>query len=41
VTAEDLLPDAELALRARSGDRHAFELLVARSKGPLYRFVRR
>ena len=33
--------DTELAFQAQIGDRHAFELLVQRYKGPLYRFVRR
>lgn len=33
--------DTELALRAQGGERHAFDLLVRRHKGPLYRFVRR
>jgi RNA polymerase sigma-70 factor (ECF subfamily) len=33
--------DTELASQAQAGDRHAFELLVQRYKGPLYRFARR
>ena len=33
--------DTALALQAQAGDRHAFELLVQRYKGPLYRFARR
>ncbi len=33
--------DAELALQAQAGEKHAFDLLVRRHKGPLYRFVRR
>ena len=41
MTDEPVPPDAELALRAKAGDRHAFNLLVLRCKGPLYRFVRR
>jgi RNA polymerase sigma factor CnrH len=41
VTGESLTPDAELALQAQAGDRYAFDLLVMRSKGPLYRYVRR
>lgn len=33
--------DAELMLRYRDGDLHAFELLYARYKGPLYRYLQR
>lgn len=33
--------DTDLAFQAQAGDRHAFELLVQKYKGPLYRFVRR
>lgn len=33
--------DEELAARARSGDRRAFEVLVGRYKAPLYGFIRR
>ena len=33
--------DGDLAVRAQSGDKHAFEGLVQRHKGPLFRFVRR
>lgn len=33
--------DTELALQAQAGDRHAFDILVLRHKGPLYRFARR
>jgi len=35
------LPDETLALRAQRGDRQAFETLIGRHKGALYRFVRR
>jgi len=33
--------DTELALDAQGGEKRAFELLVQKHKGPLYRFVRR
>ena len=38
---ETTQPDTDLALRAQAGDRRAFDLLIQRYKGPLYRFVRR
>jgi RNA polymerase sigma factor (sigma-70 family) len=37
----DALPDETLASRAQQGDRQAFEALVGRHKGALYRLVRR
>lgn len=37
----DAAADEALAARARQGDRRAFDLLVARFKSPLYRFIRR
>lgn len=33
--------DEALAARARNGEQRAFDLLVGRLKGPLYRFIRR
>jgi RNA polymerase sigma factor (sigma-70 family) len=33
--------DSELACRAQTGDRQAFDLLVRRHKGPLFRLIRR
>ena len=41
MTDEDLPTDADLALRAQSGNRRAFDELVLRHKDPIYRFVRR
>jgi RNA polymerase sigma factor CnrH len=42
VTAQQSAPsDEALALRAQQGERAAFDLLIARHKGPLYRLVRR
>ena len=38
---EDAPFDSDLAADAREGDKLAFERLVARHKGPLFRFVRR
>jgi RNA polymerase sigma factor CnrH len=33
--------DSDLACRAQTGDRRAFDLLVQRHKGPLFRLIRR
>ena len=42
MTAQQSAPsDEALALRAQQGERAAFDLLIARHKGPLYRLVRR
>jgi RNA polymerase sigma factor (sigma-70 family) len=41
VTADPNDPDETLALRAQRGEKHAFNLLVARHKGGLYRLARR
>lgn len=42
MTARESAPsDAELALRAQRGERHAFDLLIVRHKTALYRLVRR
>ncbi len=38
---ETPLSDSDLAVRAQGGDKLAFETLVERHKGPLFRFVRR
>lgn len=36
-----VIDDSALMLRYRDGDMHAFELLYARHKGPLYRYLQR
>ncbi|MES2255558.1 MAG: RNA polymerase sigma factor [Pseudomonadota bacterium] len=41
MTAEGRETDEDIAARAKTGDRHAFDLLVQRHKEELYRFVRR
>lgn len=41
MTEADALSDAELARQAQAGKKHAFDQLVVRHKGALYRFVRR
>ncbi len=41
MTEDATQSDSEIAVRAQSGDLKAFELLVQRHKGSLYRFVRR
>jgi RNA polymerase sigma-70 factor (ECF subfamily) len=41
VTADAVEDDARLASAAQTGDRHAFDQLVARQKAATYRFVRR
>jgi RNA polymerase sigma factor CnrH len=41
VTEDEAGSDAELALQAQSGEKRAFNKLVQRHKGPLFRFVRR
>jgi RNA polymerase sigma factor (sigma-70 family) len=41
VTDEAQLSDRDLAVGAQNGDKRAFEGLVQRHKGPLFRFVRR
>jgi RNA polymerase sigma-70 factor, ECF subfamily len=38
---DNAAPDEELMIRYRDGDAHAFELLYARHKGPLYRYLLR
>ena len=39
--AAPVTDDATLMLRYRDGDSHAFEILYARHKGPLYRYLQR
>lgn len=41
MTDDSIPSDNELAGRAQTGDRRAFNLLVQRQKGPLFRLVRR
>jgi len=41
VTDDNTERDAGLAIKARSGDKRAFTLLMENTKQPLYRFVRR
>lgn len=41
MTAEDSASDEALVLRAKRGERHAFELLIHGHKAALYRLVRR
>ena len=41
MTEDEAGSDAELALQAQSGEKRAFDKLVQRHKGPLFRFVRR
>ena len=41
MTSDATLSDGDLASRAKNGDKLAFEGLVHRHKGPLFRFVRR
>lgn len=41
MTPGESVPDEQLAIAARSGDRSAFETLVRRHKARIYRFVRR
>jgi len=38
---DNAVPDEELMNRYRDGDAHAFEVLYARHKGPLYRYLLR
>jgi RNA polymerase sigma factor (sigma-70 family) len=41
VTSGNATSDADLVMRAKSGDRAAFDILVTRHKDILYRFIRR
>jgi RNA polymerase sigma-70 factor (ECF subfamily) len=41
VTDGEAASDADLALRAQSGEKRSFDKLITRHKAPLYQFVRR